>query len=85
MTAFTLDLDGMERKVLAALCEHLKCPVENINLDDSFIALGLDSLAAVFLCGSLEEQLNCTIDPVLVFDAASVKDFARLVHQECKC
>lgn len=84
MTGTALDLAGMQRLVLMVLAEQLDRPIEDGDADKSFIDLGLDSLEAVFLCGALEEQLNRPIDPVLVFEASSVIDFAHLVLADCQ-
>jgi acyl carrier protein len=84
MTGAALDLAGMQRLVLKVLAEQLDRPIEDSDADKSFIDLGLDSMDAMFLCGALEEQLNRSIDPVLVFEASSAVDFAQRVLAECQ-
>ncbi|MDO8986460.1 acyl carrier protein [Cypionkella sp.] len=82
MTTAMQDIAAIESMVLEVLAEQLNRPVESGELGNSFIDLGLDSLEAVFLCGALEERWSRPIDPVLVFEAASVAEFVRLVFQE---
>lgn len=50
------------------IAKILQCQPADINIDTGFIDLGLDSLMAVELKDTLEQQLNLTLDATIVFD-----------------
>ena len=62
-----------------ALCwaEILEAPA--VTADNNFFVLGGDSLRAVMLMARIEEDFQILLDPVEVYDAPVLADFADLL------
>jgi acyl carrier protein len=54
-----------------------------VDMDTSFDALGLDSLARVELITALENQFNVNLDPVLGFEYPTIRSLSEhIAHME---
>jgi acyl carrier protein len=65
--------------VIAELAVWTGLPADQIGADADMLALGLQSVEAVLLCGAVEQHFGITIDPVLIFQSDTVADFAALI------
>ena len=54
------------------LSDLLKLPVEQIDCEEPFERLGLDSSAAIAVVGELEEWLNIDIEPTAPYDHPTI-------------
>lgn len=77
------DCQSLLELTVTLLADRLEMQADALDPAQSLMDLGVESVEAVFLCGALEERLGIGIDPVLVFEAASVAAFAEAVWQLC--
>ncbi|HVZ44385.1 MAG TPA: acyl carrier protein [Ramlibacter sp.] len=56
------------------LARLLDVPTDRIAADTQILELGLDSLAAVRLCGTISEKVGFDVDPMLVFDFPTIDE-----------
>lgn len=75
------DLSALTDLVMELIATQLDLQGSAFAPEQNFIELGIDSVEAVFLCGALEERLSSPVDPVLVFESASIHDFVAAVQQ----
>lgn len=66
--------DALAQKVIGAIAAMQKRPPESVSLDDSFEALGIDSLNGFQLLCDLEEDLGITIPDDDAREMKRVKD-----------
>jgi acyl carrier protein len=62
----------LEHWLLAEIAQILEKPQSEIDPEQPFAALGLDSTAAVALTGDIEDKWALDMDPTLVFEFPSV-------------
>nr|WP_052477651.1 hybrid non-ribosomal peptide synthetase/type I polyketide synthase [Kibdelosporangium sp. MJ126-NF4]CEL13123.1 FIG01130854: hypothetical protein [Kibdelosporangium sp. MJ126-NF4]CTQ98811.1 FIG01130854: hypothetical protein [Kibdelosporangium sp. MJ126-NF4] len=70
---------GVAPLVRALLADALKRPPESIGDDESFLAMGLDSLTAVDLVKQLEEQQGRPLSHTLFFEAQTLRELTTLL------
>lgn len=79
----------VERRVTAAIAEHLDLPLAQVRPDARLIEdLGMDSLALVDLTIALEEEFDLTLPEtgtrgVFTRETITVAELARCVYEEC--
>jgi len=66
--------DALTTKVIAAIAEVSKKPVEDVKLESTFGELGIDSLNGFHLLCELEEELGIVIPDDVARDLRSVGD-----------
>jgi acyl carrier protein len=66
--------DALTTKVIAAIAEVSKKPVEDVKLESTFGELGIDSLNGFHLLCELEEDLGIVIPDDVARDLRSVGD-----------
>ena len=59
------------------VAEETSVQKEEINVDDSFQELGLDSINAVFLLEKLEKRHGINLSPLLFWDYPTIHTFSR--------
>jgi acyl carrier protein len=67
--------------IVSKLSQLLGLDPESIAPHDSVFALGLDSSGALSLIGHLEDTLNITLDPALIWNFPHIADLAEQVSQ----
>lgn len=70
----TEDLQNFLRERIAA---QLGKPLESIALEEEFPLLGLNSVHAVSLTGELEEFLDRSLEPSLVYEYPTIRSLAQ--------
>ena len=59
------------------LAEFLEVETSEIEINRSFDEYSLDSRAAIFLTGELEEWLGFELEPTLVYEYSTIKELAQ--------
>ncbi len=72
----------LERYLLDKLAESLGRPADQIDTDETFAALGLNSVDEVELSGDLETHFACQLDPTLTWKFPTVKLLAAYLAGE---
>jgi len=73
--------DKVQSLIISKLSQLLQLAPESIAPNDSVFALGLDSSGALSLIGHLEDTLDITLDPAMVWDFPHIADLAEQVSQ----
>ena len=78
--------DGSHRGVQGSRTEKLLGDVlrdalgqDQLDLDQHFVDLGGDSLVATQIMAQVSEELGTDLSPILPFEAASIRELARLI------
>ncbi|MBN9414949.1 MAG: acyl carrier protein [Candidatus Eremiobacteraeota bacterium] len=66
----------LEALMVQRVSEILKIPPSEVRVDEEFANLGLNSVHAVTLSGELEERLQLSIEPHLVFEYPTIASLA---------
>lgn len=61
-------------KIVARTAREAGLPVEQVAMDSSFEALGIDSLTAMALIGELEDDLNVQLSNEEIMQIRTVRD-----------
>ncbi len=69
----------VEEKIIEILAEYKGCPASEINIENSFEELGLDSLDTVEIVMSLEEAFNIELE--ITGDLKTIKDVAAAIEK----
>lgn len=72
----SLDLETLKRWMVQQLAPVIHLPHDQVDTSASFLALGLDSVAAVGLTADLEAFLGRTIPPTVVADYPTIDELA---------
>ncbi|MDO9103968.1 MAG: AMP-binding protein, partial [Methylovulum sp.] len=75
----TAKLNVVERQVAAIWCEVLG--INAVAPQQSFFALGGQSITAVQVISCLREQLGVTVEPRLFFEVPSLRDFSAVIEK----
>ncbi|WP_048441270.1 acyl carrier protein [Caenimonas sp. SL110] len=75
-----MTVDPLTSWLQVELARMLDVPAERIQNDTPLMALGLDSLIAVRLCGALSEKVGFEVDPMTVFDGDTIAQIAANVR-----
>ncbi|MEI7883759.1 MAG: phosphopantetheine-binding protein [Clostridia bacterium] len=67
----------VEEKIIEILAEYKGCPITEINIENSFEELGLDSLDTVEIVMSLEEAFNIELE--ITGELKTIKDVAAAI------
>ncbi len=65
--------------IRARLAERTKVPLSDVTPSSRLIALGLQSIDAVLLCGEVEEAFEVELDPTTIFEQDTVGGFVGAV------
>ena len=71
--------EDIEAWLVGRLAERLDTSSESIDLCEPFASYGLTSREAVVLSGELEEWLERTLSPTLVWDHPTIRELARFL------
>ena len=63
-------------RIKELVAEELSLPIEEIDEDENFMRMGLSSLGAMNIIGTIEDENNIEISPVAVFEYKTISDFA---------
>lgn len=72
----TGDAAAIEAWLTRRVAQELGRAPEDVDPDQPFAGLGLDSTAAVSLTGELEELLERRVDPMVVFEFPTIRRLA---------
>jgi acyl carrier protein len=67
--------------IISKLSQLLELDPESIAPNESVFALGLDSSGALSLIGHLEDTLDITLDPAMMWDFPHIADLAEQVSR----
>ncbi len=67
--------------IISKLSQLLELDPESIAPSESVFALGLDSSGALSLIGHLEDTLDITLDPAMMWDFPHIADLAEQVSR----
>jgi acyl carrier protein len=73
--------EKIQSLIVSKLSQLLELDPESIAPNESVFALGLDSSGALSLIGHLEDTLDITLDPAMVWDFPHIFDLAEQVSQ----
>ena len=72
----------IETWIAVQLSESLGIPAKEIDVRQPFISFGLDSAQAVGLSGDLEDFLDRSLSPTLIWDYPTIESLARYLSEE---
>ncbi len=72
--------EGIETWLIARLCQYLKVSPDELDPDEMFSALGMDSSVAMSVTGELEEWLDIEIEPNLFWEYPSIASLAKYLE-----
>ncbi len=62
------------------IAEETRTTPDEINVDDTFHALGLDSISAVFIMEEVEKEYKVTLTPLCFWDYPTIRLLATYVQ-----
>jgi acyl carrier protein len=74
----TIELIILRFKTIVA--DEMKCTPEEINEDETFHELGLDSINSVFMMEEVEKEYNVTLSSLSFWDYPTIRLFAAHVQ-----
>ena len=74
--------EQLQRQLAASLAEALYLNAADIEVEKSFIDLGLDSIVGVEWLGAVNKRYGIAIPASVVYDYPTVKQLAAFLHQE---
>jgi acyl carrier protein len=74
-------LKDIEKSVKEAIAELLDSSDDALNLDASFLELGLNSVLAVELVEAMNQKLGIELGVEVMFDYRDVKELAHFIFQ----
>lgn len=72
-------LVDIQSLICEVIAKELTISASEINANDSFYDLGLDSVNSIFLLSEMEHKLSIDIDPMSVYDNPTVESFAKFL------
>ncbi len=72
----------IEKWLITQLSETLSVNPDEIDIQQPFVSFGLDSAQAVGLAGDLEEFLNRTLSPTIIWDYPTIEALAKHLSEE---
>lgn len=72
----------LENWFLDEIAQHTERPVAEIDPDQPFAALGLDSTVIISLTGEMEDKWGLELDPTLVFEYPSISRLLNYLEAE---
>lgn len=63
------------------IARSLDISPDQVGKDTQLLELGLDSLAAVRLCGAISEKVGFDVDPILVYDCPTIGEIVAHLHR----
>ncbi|GAA1585554.1 hypothetical protein GCM10009678_80150 [Actinomadura kijaniata] len=78
MTGQTLteSIDETRTWLIQRIAEYLQKDAAEIDVDATFEAQGLDSMAALSLCDDIEDQMGLVVEPTLAWDHPTIDAMA---------
>jgi acyl carrier protein len=67
--------------LIAYLSQELNLDKSEVDITVPFDRYGLDSATAVGMTSDLEDWLNCTLDPAIVYDYPTIQELARYLAE----
>jgi acyl carrier protein len=64
------------------IARYLEIPPAQLDPDQPFAEIGLDSVYALTLCGDIEDALGIEVEPTMAWDYPTVTVLAKGVHDE---
>jgi acyl transferase domain-containing protein/acyl carrier protein len=77
-----ISLDQVQRRVQRILATVLHTELEQIDVEQAFVELGLDSFLGTEMVNAINRAYGTELSNIAVFDYPNVKELARLVEQE---
>lgn len=82
--ATSMSVDALQHELIVSLAEALYMEPSDIELDKSFVDLGLDSIVGVEWVKTINTQYGLEISATRVYDYSNIKELALFVHGEMK-
>lgn len=70
--------------ILSKVAETLNAKAEDINPDEEFISLGLDSMHAILLIDEIEKKFGIEINPHSFWEHPTINSFAASLEQQLR-
>ncbi len=70
----------LESRIIDILQHVIK--EKNVNVNENFFDLGMDSISLIQFHKQLQEELNCDIDIIELFNSSSVKKVVHMIHNK---
>ncbi len=77
--SINLDQTTIEQWIIAWIGKELKIPIEDIDVSEEFVNLGMGSRQAVFMMGDLEDWAKIELDPSIAWDYPTINSLAKYV------
>ncbi len=74
------DIDSIVIHFKSIIAEETRITPGEINVDDTFHALGLDSISSVFIMEEVEKEYNVTLSPLCFWDYPTIRLLAGYVQ-----
>jgi acyl carrier protein len=76
-----VDVEAIQHWLVTQIAEQLGIEPQDLDVRLSFSAYGLDSITGVSLAGDLEEWLNVSLAPTLLWDYSTVETLAQYLAE----
>ncbi len=68
--------------IRSIVAEALGVTPEEVEVDEDFMALGVDSMHAIFLLDEIEKHFKVEINPHSFWEYPTISDFSKYLEQE---
>jgi acyl carrier protein len=76
-----VDVEAIQHWLVTQIAEQLGIEPQNLDVRLSFSEYGLDSITGVSLAGDLEEWLNISLSPTLLWDYSTVETLVQYLAE----
>ena len=73
--------DEVTRILKESIAEEMGIAISEIEMDDTFFDLGLDSVTCIFVMDRVEKKLDITLNPVAFWDHPTVEAFSAHIEK----
>lgn len=81
-TADTHSVDSLRDWLVASVASHLQRPADTIDTSARLSDYGLDSLYVLAVAGELEDHLDISLDPTLMWDNPTIDALSEALAKE---
>lgn len=75
-----LSQEDLRRWLTVRVADYLECSADAIDQSVPLGEYGLDSVLALAMAGEIEDHLNITVDPTVLWDYPSIDALVRFLH-----
>lgn len=74
----------LQEWLVERIAEYLDVAPDQLDPDQPFAEIGLDSVYALTLCGDIEDALDIEVEPTMAWDYPTAAILARGIHDEIR-